>query len=147
MHNTWLCDHHTCTHVYSHTYMECFISCGNYGRGWFPKPLWSEKFLSTFVLFSWIVFWGCPSICIHALQWNAHTTHILVLYTTRPQTVGQWHKFQAYVCTSTHSIHDRTPRHAAARKCHFQNPALSKSYCKLYEFPFIKLNSDVTFSV
>ena len=152
MYNAWLCDHHT--HVHSSltkenikqiTYTEGFMSCGHCIRGWFPMSLWSEKFLSTCILFSWLVFRGCPSICINVFKWNAHTAHILVLYTTSSWTLDQWHKFQA--CMHFHTQYSQVSTKACCdKRVEFQNLPLSKGYCKLYEFPSIKLNSDVIIS-
>jgi hypothetical protein len=31
-----------CTHQ---LYTGCFTTCGHYCRGWFPRPLWSKKFI------------------------------------------------------------------------------------------------------
>ena len=72
---------YVCVYIYIYIYSGCFTTCGHYCRRWFPRSLWSKKFIQTCVRF-WTVteLWAffnsrtCPRVnrvlrAMHSAWW------------------------------------------------------------------------------
>jgi len=67
--NGWYIYIYIYIYTHTHTHTECFTTCGHYCMRWFPRSLWSKKFILTCVRF-WTVteFWAffnsrtCPRV-------------------------------------------------------------------------------------
>jgi hypothetical protein len=65
-------------------YTGWFTTCGHYCRRWFPRSLWSKKFLQTCVRFWTVTELWAFLIPVHALVWTvSYGTSWRVTYSTR----------------------------------------------------------------
>jgi len=57
--------------IQQNNYTGCFTTCGRYCREWFPRSLWSKKFIKHVSDFGRLRRYGHFVIPVHALVWTA----------------------------------------------------------------------------
>jgi len=78
--------------TYIHT--ECFTTCGHYCRRWFPRSLWSKKFIQTCVRFwtvteLWAFFNSRTRRRVNRVLWNQLAGDVLSLVAYRCESCDE----------------------------------------------------------
>ena len=98
---------------YSCKYTRWFTTCGHYCRRWFPRYLWSRKWISIWVLFTKITELWMFLIAVNTLQWT-------VCCKSHYITLNHWEQ--------------KRPMEAATRNLHCSQPSSSMSCSQQWYF-------------
>jgi len=106
---------------------------GHYCMKWFPRPLWSKKLLSIWVLFSIIMHYGCFLIVMNTCE-LCFTSDTMKLWTSWNRN-SQW-KLQL----ASAAVHNRVEACVLARSGIFKNLLRTQVSVKWRQFHEVKFN-------
>jgi len=102
-----------------------FMTCGHYCRRWFPRYLWSRKWISIWVLFTKITELWVFLIAVNALQWTMCCKSHYTTLNHREQ------KQPMEAATRSSHCSQLSSSVSCSQQWYFHKPAYSTGQCKL----------------